>query len=393
MKILAVDTALGACSVAVLDGEFVRAHRWIAMARGHAEALAPMVDEAMREADLAFADIDRMAVTTGPGTFTGQRVGLAFMRGLRLALARPLVGVTTLDTMAAAAAAQSGRRSVAVLHEARKGEVYATLVLDGNPILPVQLAEFGAMIAAIARSAGALANGPVALAGTAAEPAFAQLQNQGMAVDLTTIRQPDALWAARLAVRSSEPIDVPKPLYLRAPDAKVPGQSFVAPGHRVQLRTGDHCDSAVLASLHAACFSEAWSASSFHELLAAPGVFVTLAEFAGRPVGFALGRTAADEAELLSIGVNPAARRAGLGRLLVERTARRAAEQGAAGLFLEVAHDNEAARALYERLGFHAVGTRKSYYREREPGGSDALVLRAALPLRISSLGNDPKVD
>ena len=70
----------------------------IVMDRGHAEALAPMVEDAMR--GIAFADLDRLAVTTGPGTFTGQRVGLAFMRGLRVALHRPLIGITTLAAMA-----------------------------------------------------------------------------------------------------------------------------------------------------------------------------------------------------------------------------------------------------------------------------------------------------
>ncbi len=77
MKILAADTALGACSVAILDGAQVLAHRFVVMERGHAEALAPMADEAMKEAEIAFAALDRLAVTTGPGTFTGQRVGLA----------------------------------------------------------------------------------------------------------------------------------------------------------------------------------------------------------------------------------------------------------------------------------------------------------------------------
>ena len=92
MKTLAVDTALGACSVAITaDGETL-AHHWVAMPRGHAEALAPMVEQAMAEAGFAFADLDRLAVTTGPGTFTGQRVGLAFMRGLRIALGKPLIG-------------------------------------------------------------------------------------------------------------------------------------------------------------------------------------------------------------------------------------------------------------------------------------------------------------
>ncbi|HWA31049.1 MAG TPA: tRNA (adenosine(37)-N6)-threonylcarbamoyltransferase complex dimerization subunit type 1 TsaB, partial [Rhizomicrobium sp.] len=100
MRILAVDTALGACSVAVLSGTRVLAHRFVLMDRGHAEALAPMVEETMREAEIPFANLDRLAVTTGPGTFTGQRVGLAFMRGLRIALKKPLVGITTLSAMA-----------------------------------------------------------------------------------------------------------------------------------------------------------------------------------------------------------------------------------------------------------------------------------------------------
>src|SRR3978361_1396056 len=99
MIVLGLDTALGACSVALLaDGETL-AHEHRTMQRGHAEALAPMFKPVMREAGLSFAALDRIAVTTGPGTFTGQRVGLAFARGLRLALGKPAIGVTTLDAI------------------------------------------------------------------------------------------------------------------------------------------------------------------------------------------------------------------------------------------------------------------------------------------------------
>src|SRR6266850_2221235 len=100
MKILAVDTTFGACSVAVRAGETLLARRFERMERGHAEALAPMVEEALHASGVAFPELDRLGVTTGPGTFTGQRVGLAFMRGLRIALAKPLLGVTTLSVMA-----------------------------------------------------------------------------------------------------------------------------------------------------------------------------------------------------------------------------------------------------------------------------------------------------
>lgn len=123
LRILAVETALGACSVAVLAGEKILAHHFEEMARGHAEALAPMVEIAMRKADIAFSTLDRLAVTTGPGTFTGQRVGLAFMRGLRVALQKPLTGVTTLAVMAAAT--QSPR--AAAIHDAKRDEAYLLL--------------------------------------------------------------------------------------------------------------------------------------------------------------------------------------------------------------------------------------------------------------------------
>src|SRR5277367_1844590 len=124
MKTLAVDTALGACSVAITSDGATLAHHWLAMPRGHAEALAPMVEQTMAEAGLPFADLDRLAVTTGPGTFTGQRVGLAFMRGLHVALHRPLIGITTLAAMAAQAKAETGVSLAIPLHDARRDEVY-----------------------------------------------------------------------------------------------------------------------------------------------------------------------------------------------------------------------------------------------------------------------------
>jgi tRNA threonylcarbamoyladenosine biosynthesis protein TsaB len=206
--LLAVDTALGACSVALLKGEATVAHILEAMDRGHAERLAPMVDEVMRGHD--FAALTRLAVTVGPGTFTGQRVGLAFMRGLRLALKIPLVGVTTLEAMAAAT--QSPR--TAAIHDARRDEAYL-LLKDGEAVtLEPAVMPFTNAIARIG------AFGPCALAGTGAAAAHQAL---GEAFTMTEIRQPDALWVARLAMNRPVHDTVPGPLYLRAPDAKLPG--------------------------------------------------------------------------------------------------------------------------------------------------------------------------
>jgi tRNA threonylcarbamoyladenosine biosynthesis protein TsaB len=209
LTILAVETALGACSVAVLDGEKILAHHFEEMARGHAEALAPMVETAMTKAGIAFSALDRLAVTTGPGTFTGQRVGLAFMRGLRVALKKPLTGLTTLEVMAAAT--QSPR--AAAIHDAKRDEAYLLLWEHGETKLASMVLPFVEALEKIR------VFGPCALAGTGAPAASAEL---GENFVLTPIRQPDALWLARLAL-AQPPSDLPPaPFYLRAPDAKLP---------------------------------------------------------------------------------------------------------------------------------------------------------------------------
>ena len=212
MRLLGVDTALGACSVAMVEDGATLAHRFEVMERGHAEALAPMVEEAMRDAGLAFAAVDRLAVTTGPGTFTGQRVGLAFMRGLRVALKKPLTGITTLHAMAAAAMAETGLPRAAALHDARRGEVYLQIFEGAAGLAPPAVLPLDAAIARIAMQ------GRIALAGTAAPLAAERIAD----AVLSTIRQPDALWVARLAAALPADDTIPAPLYLRAPDAKIP---------------------------------------------------------------------------------------------------------------------------------------------------------------------------
>ncbi|HEY0282605.1 MAG TPA: tRNA (adenosine(37)-N6)-threonylcarbamoyltransferase complex dimerization subunit type 1 TsaB [Rhizomicrobium sp.] len=216
MKILAVDTALGACSAALLDGNRILARRFAAMERGHAEALAPMVEAVMDEAGLAFPALDRLAVTVGPGTFTGQRVGLAFMRGLRVALGKPLVGVTSLAAMAEQARAETGVACAAAIHDARRAEVYLEIL---NPPLSARLLSF---IEACAVLSGL--RGKLVLAGTAAARAAEALQTSGLETQVCGIVAPDAVWVARLAAGMEPGESPPRPLYLRAPDAKLPAR-------------------------------------------------------------------------------------------------------------------------------------------------------------------------
>jgi tRNA threonylcarbamoyladenosine biosynthesis protein TsaB len=221
MKILAVDTALGACSAAVLDGEQILAHELAIMERGHAEALAPVVQGLMHRAALQFTELDRLAVTTGPGTFTGQRVGLAFMRGLRLALKLPLIGITTLEAMAAAAMDQAPAAFAAALHDAKRGEVYAGLYARDETVLAPALLPLNDAVARISSLAGSPSES-LTFAGTAAEAACARYTENGGRGIVTAVRHPDALWVARLALRAPETNAAPPPLYLRPPDARLP---------------------------------------------------------------------------------------------------------------------------------------------------------------------------
>jgi len=130
---------------------------------------------------------------------------------------------------------------------------------------------------------------------------------------------------------------------------------------------------AELAGLHARCFTvpRPWSVAEFETFLAAPATVLT-----SRPGGFALGQVIADEAELLTIAVEPAQRRQGLGRGLLGAFLADCAARGAAAVFLEVDAGNAPALALYQTAGFRAAGRRRAYYHAPDGTATDALVLR-----------------
>ncbi len=136
----------------------------------------------------------------------------------------------------------------------------------------------------------------------------------------------------------------------------------------------------VLAAVQRLCFpDDPWEADFIETLLGQPGTFGLLAVDGGEPLGFALARVVAEDSEILAIGVLPAARRGGLGRRLVRVVCDDVQRRGATALFLEVAEDNAAARALYAHSGFAQVGRRPGYY-IRSQGRVAALVLRRLLP-------------
>lgn len=134
-----------------------------------------------------------------------------------------------------------------------------------------------------------------------------------------------------------------------------------------------------LARVHAAAFANGWSADDIAQLLDGPGGFALVVEDGEAPVAFILCRAIAGEAEILTLAVDPRARRRGLGRALVEASTGAARMAGADAMFLEVAHDNAPAIGLYESAGFARAGVRRGYYDRGPQGRADAVVMRLDL--------------
>jgi len=210
MIVLALDTCLGACSAAIVDGERRIASVSEPMTRGHQERLAPMVRDLAAGAGVAFKDFDRIAVTVGPGSFTGLRVGLAFAKGLALALDRPCVGIGTLEALAASTPAQG---YVAAVIDAGRGQIYLQIFHGGAAVMAPDVLPVETAAARLAEMHG----GEMTLVG----PGAALLG--GGESDLAA-PSPEAV--ARLALNAA--LTPPRPLYLRAPDAKLPSAKLGA---------------------------------------------------------------------------------------------------------------------------------------------------------------------
>jgi tRNA threonylcarbamoyl adenosine modification protein YeaZ len=213
--LLAFDTATPAVTVALHDGLRVLAERTTVSSRRHGELLAAMIEQVLADGGATRADLEAVAVGTGPGPYTGLRAGLVTARVLGSALGVPAIGVCTLDVMARAAAAAAGGREFIVASDARRKEVYwARYDPEGRRIggpavsLPAELAS-----AEITPSCPVAGEGPVLYPELGGHP--------------IPPRYPEAACLAEIAVQclpehaGSQP---PEPLYLRRPDARVPGK-------------------------------------------------------------------------------------------------------------------------------------------------------------------------
>lgn len=215
MRILGLDTATAGCSATLIDSGSVRAARREIMRRGQSERLIPMVLEVMAEAGLTLAEIDGFGVTTGPGAFTGLRIGLAAARGFALATGKPAVGVTTFEaTLAALSDTTIAGREVLVTIASGRDEIFAQ-----------------SFAADRASRADPVNQTPAAIALQIQQPTL--IVGDGWPEDMALPKDcarvasgpVDAGIVARLAaawIAEGRPIDKPRPFYLRNADTSVP---------------------------------------------------------------------------------------------------------------------------------------------------------------------------
>lgn len=216
MRVLAIDTALGACAAAVLDSQrgAMLASESLSMVRGHAEAIMPVIARVMDAAHCEFSELDRVAVTVGPGSFTGLRVGISAARGIALAAARPAIGLSTLSALAAPhVAARSGDTIIAAI-DARNEQVYFQVFApNGTTIVTPRLDRVRAAVRSVPV-------GPTVITGSGAMLVASHWPSGSPMPRVEDHAAPDIGWVARLGAAAQDKGAPPKPLYLRRPDAR-----------------------------------------------------------------------------------------------------------------------------------------------------------------------------
>ncbi len=284
--LLAIDTCFNACSAALYDEAEKRviASDYQEMERGHAEALGPMIERLFAASGTTPDQLKRIAVTYGPGTFTGLRIGLSFAKGMALALDIPLVGLNSLK-----ATAQHTTEKVLIAHKAGgTGLFYWT-----SP------------------------QGP-ALGSAADIQAAAKQQNRnviGSGFDGGKTVWPDAKIFAAFAASLPVTGESVEPLYLRPPDAKPSVSHSASTAH---IRHATALDFEAMAEIHALSFPRGWSANELVDTLSIPGAGALVVELAGTLYGFVQFQWVAGEAEINTICVSPNYRRQHFGRDLLE---------------------------------------------------------------------------
>lgn len=392
MRVLAIDSSGLTATVAIVEDEQTIAEYTVNYKKTHSQTLLPMIDEMVRMVDADLNTVDAIAVSGGPGSFTGLRIGSATAKGLGLALGKPLIHVPTVDALAYSV--YGCEDIICPIMDARRKQVYTgiyTFVRNeaseegscySEPKFRVLRVQMAVSVEELIRRLNIYGKRVVFLGDGV--PVYKEMLAQGLKVPYTFapsfMNRQRAAAVGALGIQyyrmgRYESAAEHKPEYLRVSQAereRAEREKNAVP----EARKMSMEDAAAVAEMEHQLFPDAWSEKSILETLEQPNSICFTAEKAGRAAGYLLAYTAADEAEIARIGVVKELQRQGVAQTLLAELESVCRAQNIKKILLDVRCGNEAARALYEKNGFKEDGIRQKFYENPE---EDAVLMSRVL--------------
>lgn len=380
MKVLAIESSGLTASVAVVEETRTVAEYTVDYKKTHSQTLLPMIDEVVRMTDLELAEIDAIAVSGGPGSFTGLRIGSATAKGLGLALDKPLIHVPTVDGLAYQV--YGCRDIICPIMDARRNQVYTGIYTfsasagkkegtrEVDPVFQVLRMQMAIAVEDLIRRLNNY-NRPVVFLGDGV-PVYREMLSVGLKVPYSFApsymnRQRAAVVGA-LGIRyykagKYETAMEHQPEYLRQSQAERERAQREKTAKLV-IRELKAEDAAAAAEIEYQSFPDPWSQNGILDTVSNPSTVCLLAEKAGKAVGYLFAYAAGDEAEIARIAVAGEQKRQGVGKSLIRTLEEIGKKKQIRRLLLDVRESNREARAFYEKMAFQEDGVRRGFYQD-----------------------------
>lgn len=395
MIVLAIDSSGLTATAALVEDDRTIAEYTVDYKKTHSQTLLPMISEMAEMVDMDISAVDAIAVSGGPGSFTGLRIGSATAKGLGLALGKPLIHVPTVDALAYSI--YGCQDIICPIMDARRKQVYTGVYTfsvkdcetgensEQEYVFRILKMQMAAPVSDLMRRLNNYGR-PVVFLGDGV-PVYKEMLAEGMKVPYSFApsymnRQRAAVVGA-LGIRYYkkgiyETAAEHKPEYLRVSQAereRAEREKNAAP----EVRKMTIEDAASVAEMEHQLFPDAWSEKSVLETCRQPGTICLLARKAGRTAGYLLAYCAADEVEIARIGVVKELQQQGTGRALLEELENLCRARNIKRILLDVRESNKAARALYGAAGFREDGIRQHFY---EDPREDAILMSRSVDER-----------
>lgn len=378
MKVLAIDSSGLTASVAVVEDSRTIAEYTVDYKKTHSQTLLPMIDEVAKMTELELSDIDAIAVSGGPGSFTGLRIGSATAKGLGLALDKPLIHVPTVDGLAYQVYGCGD--IICPIMDARRNQVYTGIYTfsakagkkegtrEVEPVFQVLRMQMAIAVEDLIRRLNNY-NRSVVFLGDGV-PVYREMLSAGLKVPYSFApsymnRQRAAVIGA-LGIRyykagKYETAMEHQPEYLRQSQAERERAQRERTA-KTLIREMKAEDAAAVAEIEYQTFPDHWSQNAVLDTLSNPQTVCLLAEKAGKAAGYLLAYLAGGEAEIARIAVSEGLKRQGIGKKLLQLLEETCKERQVGRLLLDVRESNREARAFYQKMAFQEDGVRKGFY-------------------------------